>query len=145
MADSDDGSAEVVDDNDNGVVANAKDLLPQADEDEDAIEIECEGKTFVIARKAKNAMSASLEANSNNLTMFFKMNCCVDAVCEILSYDKLEHLMPQTSEKIASFDWDMLIIGRPKTCPRCKRPTDPEFAKVRSVHGICKEEKDKEA
>mgnify|MGYP000313952848 CR=1 FL=1 len=53
--------------------------------------------------------------------------------------------MPQSSEKIASFNWDTLIIGRPKTHPRCKRPADPEFAKVRSVHGVCKEEKDKEA
>ena len=67
MSESDDGSVEVVDDNDNGVVAVAKTLLEQEDENEEAMEIECDGETFVITRKAKNAMNASLEANSTTL------------------------------------------------------------------------------
>ena len=44
MSESDDGSAEVVDDNDSGVVAVAKGLLEQEDENEEAMEIECDGE-----------------------------------------------------------------------------------------------------
>ena len=143
MPNSDDDS--VVIDDDNGVKAEATSLLEPEDETEDAVRIVCMGKTLIVSLEAKQAMGVAIDASSNRPTIFYRMDYVVKAACKTLSQDYLEHLMPQDAETMDDFDWSVVIVGFKSTYPKRTDPTDEEYAKVRSLYNLEKEEKDAQA
>ena len=113
--------------------------------DEIVLDVSLGGEILHVTRAAKASMGSALDAVANQPTVYFRCRFAVGAVTDILSVDMNEYSMPQTEEDLKAFDWDSLVPGRKDTYPQGTPPTDNDFAKVKAVHGIVREEKDKEA
>jgi len=123
----------------------AKSLEDALDPDEIVITVDVGGVPLEVSRKAKNSMSSAQDAMASQPTVFYKCDFAITAVTDILKYDKLQFSFPFSEETINSFDWDSVIVGRSDSYPKGKQPETDEFAKVMSVHGLVKEEKDAQA
>ena len=132
-------------DSDDDVTATATILLEPPDPDEGAIEIKYGDESFTVTRKAKQSMTFAVEANSNPPTVLYRCLHAIQAVVAILGADILEYSMPQTQGELDAFDWNEVIPGRKETYPPSIDPLDSDFAKVKSVYTIVKDEKDTEA
>lgn len=127
------------------IEATAKALEDEPNPEDVVIEVKCGFETLAVTRKAKNSMSSALDAMSNQPTLFFRCEFAVTAVTDILGVDMMQYSCPQTDDDIQSFDWESVVVGRRDTYPIGIQPTELEFEKVRSVHRLVKDEKDKQA
>ncbi|CAB9523075.1 hypothetical protein SEMRO_1373_G267280.1 [Seminavis robusta] len=102
-------------------------------------------QTFFVTQKAKDSMMEALESNSNKPTMFFRAKDTIRAVADTLEVDMLEYSMPQTSEQLQAFNWDLVTPGEWGTYPQGIDPIQDDFDKVRAVHQASKADKDAKA
>ena len=98
-----------------------------------------------VTQKGLDAMRESIRALENKPTTYFRQKHVIVAVTEILGKDLLEYSLPQTPEEINAFDWNVVVPGRSETYPIAKQPEPHEFAKVKAIHDMVAEERNKEA
>lgn len=90
-------------------------------------------------------MEHSINATSNQPTIFIQWKKIGQATAEVLGMDFLEHSFPQTTEELATFDWESVVPEDPDTCPPGFTPSNKDYEMVRTVHLVVKDEKDAEA
>ncbi len=125
----------------------ATSLVQDPAEDAQVFRIDYEGgkASFFVTQKAKKSMACSMDAMANQPTIFFKLDFIMQAVADAVEEDKIEISFPQTPEKLQEFDWNDVIIGRPETYFKQKKPEQDVFDKVHAIHTAVKAEKDEEA
>lgn len=131
--------------NDDVLTAEAVVLVEEPDPKEIVLRIKAEEDTIDISRETKQAMVTAIEINANQSTLFFKCLYVITAACKMLNVDLYAYCFPQTDEALEEFDWNEVVPGRIETYPKGVKPTTRDFVMVAALHGICKEEKDKEA
>ncbi|CAB9504957.1 unknown protein [Seminavis robusta] len=120
-------------------------LVEAPDPSQRVMKVTSGNQTFFVTQKAKDSMMKALESNSNKPTMFFRAKDTIRAVADTLEVDMLEYSMPQTSEQLQAFNWDLVTPGEWGTYPQGIDPIQDDFDKVRAVHQASKADKDAKA
>jgi hypothetical protein len=98
-------------DSDEATVLDAKvERVAQVlDGNEIVLHIKYEGETIEVTRKTKQSMVLAIDANSNQLTLFFKCQFVIQAVCDMLGYEFLDYSFPDSEDE--GFDWNQVVPG----------------------------------
>jgi hypothetical protein len=121
----------------------AKIIVPAPDSDSIVIQVAVGAKDHQdVTQDAKEAMDTALSYMASKPAAFFSCKQAVIAVTKILGKDLLPYTMPQSLGELEKFDWDNVVIGDRGTYPEAPPPDDADFAVVKAVHKLSKDEKD---
>ena len=99
--------------------------------------------TFDVTKDELQTMKEAVEAIRSTPTLYQKLWIVMTSVSKILRVSLLEYTFPESSDVLEAFDWNFVIPGRKDTYPKAVTPTVTEYERVRTIHRLVKEDKDK--